>query len=74
MRFFMDSLPGELRNWLNGLQSLTMGEIENLEKRWELDLLHLYENGILTRAHTREAWETWQGMKADEIAYLESTP
>jgi hypothetical protein len=71
MRYLIDSLPGNLRSWFNGLQSLTLREIEDSEKRWQLSLLEDYADGILTREEANSAWATWQQMKLEEIKYLD---
>ena len=72
MTYIMDSLPSNLRNWFNGLQSLTMREIEDAEKGWQITLLENFADGILTKEEANEAWEAWRQMKVDEIAYLEA--
>ena len=72
MNNLMDSLPSSLRSWFNGLESLTMSQIDRAEREWQISLLGYYVDGTWTREEANEAWGTWQQMKADEIAYLEA--
>ncbi len=68
----MDSLPGVLRNWINGLTGLTLSEIEKEEKAWQMTLISMYADGTLTKTESNDAWDTWKRMALDEITYLDA--
>ena len=63
----VDSLPTNLHNWLNGLESLSLREIEESERAWQARLVGEYANEF-----ANDAWGWWLSAKAEEIAYLEA--
>ena len=63
-------LPASMRAWVNGLNALTAAEIETIERSWQIELVTLYIDGVLTKAEVNEAWATWGSLKADKIEYI----